>query len=389
MEKVKHQVKFHGRGMEFFGIWIVNILLSIVTLGIYSAWAKVRTNRYFYGNTSIGGDSFDYHAKPMQILKGRLIALVLVLIWSVSNAFFPLFAAVLLIIFYLAVPWLLWSNARFDAAMTSFRNVRFSFDAKLSGAYKAMMGRGIAALVVAIIYMAVVGMLASQSVALVIGLSLLALPLFIGLYAWIMAGMNRYFVNGYRFGDWSFSATIETRFYLVTYLKALAMGVVVLAIIAGGLFATFASGVSLDELLNGNFRAMEAVMPVMFGLIYASFFVVILALSAYVTCCVRNYTFAQLALSQSEEAEAPSFDFESTFGVTSYVWLVVSNFLLQVVTLGLGTAWAKVRAANYVAENTQVRGELELLAALDQDSNVKSAVTDEIAQAFDLSTGIG
>ena len=43
-------LEFRGKTGEFFGIWIVNVFLTIITLGIYSAWAKVRTNRYFYGN---------------------------------------------------------------------------------------------------------------------------------------------------------------------------------------------------------------------------------------------------------------------------------------------------------------------------------------------------
>ena len=36
------QLQFNGKGFEYFKIWIVNIFLTIVTLGIYSAWAKVR-----------------------------------------------------------------------------------------------------------------------------------------------------------------------------------------------------------------------------------------------------------------------------------------------------------------------------------------------------------
>ncbi|POF47043.1 DUF898 family protein, partial [Vibrio vulnificus] len=68
---ITNSIQFKGQGGEFFGIWIVNILLSVITLGIYSAWAKVRTKRYFYGNTFIAGDNFEYHAQPMQLLKGR------------------------------------------------------------------------------------------------------------------------------------------------------------------------------------------------------------------------------------------------------------------------------------------------------------------------------
>lgn len=42
--------RFTGNGREYFRIWIVNTLLTILTLGIYSAWAKVRKKRYIYGN---------------------------------------------------------------------------------------------------------------------------------------------------------------------------------------------------------------------------------------------------------------------------------------------------------------------------------------------------
>ena len=40
-------VIFEGKTSEYFGIWIVNLLLSLLTLGIYSAWAKVRRKKYF------------------------------------------------------------------------------------------------------------------------------------------------------------------------------------------------------------------------------------------------------------------------------------------------------------------------------------------------------
>ncbi|HEY3984739.1 DUF898 family protein, partial [Cedecea sp.] len=73
-----HRIKFHGAGGEYFSIWLVNMLLTCLTLGIYSAWATVRSRRYFYGNTELDGDRFDYHAKPVQILIGRLLVIGLI-----------------------------------------------------------------------------------------------------------------------------------------------------------------------------------------------------------------------------------------------------------------------------------------------------------------------
>ena len=80
------QFRFTGSGGEYFRIWIVNLLLSVVTLGIYSAWAKVRRMRYFYGNTQLAGDVFEYHGQPRQILKGRLIAFGMFLVYLVVSA---------------------------------------------------------------------------------------------------------------------------------------------------------------------------------------------------------------------------------------------------------------------------------------------------------------
>ena len=37
---------FHGNTREYFRIWIVNTLLTLLSFGVYSAWAKVRKRRY-------------------------------------------------------------------------------------------------------------------------------------------------------------------------------------------------------------------------------------------------------------------------------------------------------------------------------------------------------
>src|SRR5262249_44798305 len=70
-------LRFTGTGSEYFGIWIVNLLLTIVTIGIYAAWAKVRRLQYFYRHTELAGSSFDFHGSAARILVGRILALVL------------------------------------------------------------------------------------------------------------------------------------------------------------------------------------------------------------------------------------------------------------------------------------------------------------------------
>ena len=64
-------LQFTGSALEYFRIWIVNVCLTLVTLGIFSAWAKVRKKRYFYSHTLLDGTPFQYLGMPIPILKGR------------------------------------------------------------------------------------------------------------------------------------------------------------------------------------------------------------------------------------------------------------------------------------------------------------------------------
>ncbi|MEC8436173.1 MAG: YjgN family protein, partial [SAR324 cluster bacterium] len=123
--------EFTGKAREFFGIWLSNLLLSILTLGIYSAWAKVRRRRFFLGHTLIGGHRFDYHADPKVILKGRAIVVSVLVVMSLVSELSTVLSGTSLVLLMLALPWLANRSLRFNARMTSFRNVRFDF----SGTY--------------------------------------------------------------------------------------------------------------------------------------------------------------------------------------------------------------------------------------------------------------
>ena len=125
--------KFNGRAGEYFAIWIVNLCLSVLTLGIYSAWAKVRRKRYFYGNTLLNDSAFEYLANPVAILKGRLIVVAAFVLYSVGNQFDPLVGAVVTLVFVIAVPWVVVKALRFNARNTAHRNVRFGFAGSYGG----------------------------------------------------------------------------------------------------------------------------------------------------------------------------------------------------------------------------------------------------------------
>ncbi len=127
-------VRFVGSGSEYFRIWIVNLLLTIVTLGLYSPWAKVRRLKYLYRNTQVADASFDYHGEPIAILKGRLIAGALLLAYNFSFQFSFTAGLVVLVVLLTIAPWLLRQALRFRLRNSSYRGIRFRFDGSLAEA---------------------------------------------------------------------------------------------------------------------------------------------------------------------------------------------------------------------------------------------------------------
>lgn len=81
----KYNFRFHGSATEYFGIWMVNLMLTIITLTLYSPWAKARRIRYFYGNTQLLKHRFDFIAMPSRILLGRLLALELYVVTDLDQ----------------------------------------------------------------------------------------------------------------------------------------------------------------------------------------------------------------------------------------------------------------------------------------------------------------
>ena len=54
------RLNHHGNGGELFIIFLINILLKVVTLGIYHFWAKTRVRRYLWSQTSFEDERFEH-----------------------------------------------------------------------------------------------------------------------------------------------------------------------------------------------------------------------------------------------------------------------------------------------------------------------------------------
>ena len=129
-EAQAQRLRFTATGWEYFRLWIVNVALTLLTLGIYSAWAKVRARRYLYGNVWLGDAAFDYTANPVAILRGRiLVATVLVLLWVAQLFSIVYYYAALLALMPL-VPWVVVRARSFQMRNSRHRGIALDFRGK-------------------------------------------------------------------------------------------------------------------------------------------------------------------------------------------------------------------------------------------------------------------
>lgn len=130
-------LQFTGSGSEYFRIWIVNLLLTVLTLGLYHPWAKVRKLRYLYTNTQVGGHGLDFHGRPWKMLKGTLVAAGLFLLYFYASGFSAFAALLAALAASLVWPAMMRASLRFRLGHTSWRGLRFGFSGSTAGAYKA------------------------------------------------------------------------------------------------------------------------------------------------------------------------------------------------------------------------------------------------------------
>jgi len=336
--------EFTGTAREYFGIWIVNLLLSIITLGIYTAWAKVRRLRYFYGNTWLNGHNFEYHAKPIQILIGRIIVVAYLVFTQIVANFYPLAALILILPYLVLLPWVINKALSFNARMTSYRNVRLSFH----GTYWHSLGIFI--------------------------LMPLAVSLSSGLIAPIASQMSsNYIGNNTKYGNLNFEthAPLGALYGNLgwTFLFSLA-GFAVLGFVAFAMFS--GAGTTIADLLDyfdiaddtGDILASIGV----FGFIIVLYAVFIFAFVFY-SAGVRNIAFNHTILDGVHR-------FKSSISRLKYVWIIFSNFVLVIATVGLLRPWAAIRTWRYLVTNTALvqAGDFPLARnTLDEEGNATTA----------------
>lgn len=386
-DSTQHRVQFHGKAGEYFAVWLVNALLTVITLGIYSAWATVRRRRYFYGNTEINGDRFDYHALPIQILKGRLLVIAGIILFYIVMAFSPTLGTIIALAFAALIPVIVIRNWRYNAIMSSYRGVRFNYHCQTGRAYWVLLVCPILLLLAFYIALVVVVMIGMQSNSpILIGLIVLAIaiPGFAAVNGIIKMMLLDFYVNNLFFGKTAFKAELAKaafiKFALISLLIFVPFLIASLSFMSSfffTLFQTMMMGGGNEELVLMMLLSNVFNMVMMFIVVLLG----ILVSSSYLVVAQRNYLFNQTLLSGGVKLH-------SSMQTMSYMGLLITNSLITIFSLGLAAPVAEIRHARYIANATMIEGDLALLHVQAHQDTANSALAEEAVQALDLGVGL-
>ncbi len=346
--------RFEGRGSDFFGIALVNLLLTMVTLGIYRFWGKTRVRQYLWTQSHFADEPLEYTGTGLEKLIGAVLALLLFslplfvvsFITGILMQTLPVAAFLLLLVVYPALIWLLgvalYRSRRYMFSRTAWRGVR-----------GGMAGNGFA-----------------------YGGRFLKLTLF----QFITLGFATPFVttrlwnalmNDAKFGSLAVTASADWRRLQGRFLLGWGVALVGYIVVIGWAVATLPRP---GQPPTGDPMAQLATI----GQLYLIALVVGIVVGAF----MLSYLAAlQRELWGSLRIGALRTEIDITARDLLGFWLV--NIVLVVFTLGLGVIMMPYRIFSFYARRVRVTGTLDV-AALQQSDLAAPRQGDGLADAFDI-----
>lgn len=360
-----HTLVFTGKGGKYFVICLVNFLLTCITLGIYAPWAMVKCRRYIYTNMTLNNQPFAYKATGGALFVSMLLVLI---IYGISLSLiehghpglgFTLFGLLIAIIPFMAVKGL-----QYQAMMTSLNGVSFGFQCSMRRAWWCMFALPALLMVALYIVLYVISLITTAIGGLVFNIVFLGLLAIIGMG--VINGITyskwmTLFGNGANFGIHRFSIQVNVK----TCIRGCVLAMLTLfpfAVVIGYLIApVFTDMIFLS--MTGNAQAGESVILQYYGQIMASYFLYFLAIivvTSYLYVTLRNLFLNNLSLAND------SIRFHSAVTSHGMLWRLLVVFVISGVTLGLAYPWLKMWLVGWLAQNTQVQGDLDFELTNDE-----------------------
>jgi uncharacterized membrane protein YjgN (DUF898 family) len=348
-------LEFRGKAGEYFGIWIVNLLLTLLTVGLYSPWAKVRTLRYFYNNTLLANSAFDYTGQPWAIFRGRMVAFGVFVLYGILVHFIPILDLPLILALFLATPWLVVRALLFNRHNTVYRNLRFGFTPDYKGAGWTYLGAPILGFLTAGLLMpyAAYRALKFKIEKSVYGRSQFGFNVSFGQYYLAL-------FKGGMLGTLLMIPVLAVFLFLAYYLRA------------GEALSSITQTLDSGESAGPNRAATGLIIVAGYVGLFFFGYIYYHIVNAYVT----NVTFSSTHLADLR--------LRSTLNPWMVTWIALSNALAILFSLGLLYPWAKIRMTRYRMSRLAIIAPTGFDQFVAGQGRAGTATGEELAGLFDV-----
>jgi uncharacterized membrane protein YjgN (DUF898 family) len=359
---------YDGRLGQIYVIFIKNMLLGMITLGIYRFWGRTNLRRYIWSHVSLQGDPFEYTGTGGELFMGFLIVVGFFFVASIAitiaglaagpDSMVPQFANIFLAlsVFYLIFV-ARYAAQRYRLTRTSWRGVR-------GGMTGSAWLWGIKAMFLTV----------------VAGLTLgLAGP-------WVQMRLIDDRLNNSYFGDAKASIQSSSRPLYLAFFLGILVFILGAVIVAGIIWALLQANGTIDQI--GGILSSDA-DPTMreeqIGeAMGRSFWVIILAYLAVILLSLA--AFAQYYVAMAREIAAKLTLAELRFGTTVTIGRFINrmfwNIVIIVFTVGLGLPIALHRTLKFLERNIQIYGEIDG-SQITQSNLPRPKFGEGLLEAFD------
>jgi uncharacterized membrane protein YjgN (DUF898 family) len=371
------EIEFTASGSEYFRIWIVNLLLTLVTLGLYYPFAKARRIRYFYANTLVDGQALAFHGDPWKMFRGFVLLALLGGAYSLGGKVSPM--AGLIAFCLLAAIWpALWrASLQFRLGNTSWRGMRFRFEGDLKPAYFCFLPIGLPMIVSVLASLEMRSSMeagasdaaALGSIAIVSGLASLLITL---LWPWALTLMKRYQHGGYSYANQRTQLDVGNGSVYGVLMKAFGM------MMAAGIVVGILAAMSIPILRAEHRTVSDGLSFAAIALLYAA---VLLTFGPYVTARLQNLFWGN---TRSEAVR-----FSSALSALALFWLTLRNWVLTLLTLSLYRPFAVVQTTRLrlAAMRVHVNEDIEVWTSRT-GTDSPDATGDAAADFFGFDIGL-
>lgn len=321
--------RFWGKDvLRFYGIQVTNLLLTILTFGLYYPWARAATLHYVYQETELAGSRFIFHGTGKEMFKG-FIKVFIAFITLVTVCYFVLDSTMreqlsvilddLQVTFYeimysfyitgfifalLITPLVIHGSMKYRLSRTSWRGIHLGYRGSLGEIYKVYF----------------IGIL----------LTVVTLGIY---YPWFVVSLRKYVIGNIRMGNLNFA-------YEGT---------------GGDLFVIR---------LMGFFGMMFT-----FGIYYF-----------WYKRDMFNFFIDNIVVYQNEK----KCYFQSKADAASvFEWMII-NYVIIMFTFGLAIPWAMLRTLQFVVNNVEIYGQFNADDIHQTEEEYKNAISDDLSTMLDV-----